>query len=1061
MATISSTAPSHSITLDSFNGETVFITGCSGFLGKVILEKLMRSFSCKRIYVLIRTKKNKDTRIRFRSDILGSQIFHTLRKEKGDNFEKWASELVVPVAGDLLLPGVGISDSDRVSLRRELNVIIHSAASVDFDLPLEEATAINVDGSLAILDLAKECMHLRSLVHVSTCYVNSPQRGTVQERIYDSPFDVDLVYRRIKSSSSEELARDRAEIIGGWPNSYTLTKFLAEHLLTKRAHGSVPLVICRPAIISAALAEPVPGWTDCISAASAVFLAIGMGICPVMPGSMWSVGDVVPVDLCAHMIIAGTALAGPVVPPVVHCGSSSWGEPMTWFSAIDAVCQYFNTFPLARRVRAPTVRMVPNQTSFDIQRYLNNHLPQRIAQFMESVSGSKTLSQLARAIRQGDRVVDAFSYFTLNEWVFESFTLKQQVEVSPPGLLLANRVAQIDWFQYMYVVCYGMRKYCLGEAHAEVPLNQSVVGDALARAKVELINAQHPNPVSAWFAHIFWASNGVQMNYVAATHSALERGVMEAMALSAADAPIARKMLHSFGTKFDYTNTRFFGYTLQKVFANMYDRVAVNEDVLTQVKDADCPVLLIPTHRSYMDFLILSFILFAYHQKLPFIASGEDFQKIPGVASFLRKSGAFFMKRKLDPKTDPLYVAVFKAYFQQIILKHGLVEFFIEGGRSRTGCQLHPKFGLLAFAMELFFENKVDNLLIVPVSMSYERVLEAESFPRELLGERKTKESLSRLVSAVSSLGTKYGRAHVVLGEPISVNEWIQGCPNSDTATTVRKLGLHIGSCLESNLVIMSTHLVAAVLLANRHSMQISDLVTQVEILRNEVRDRGRIMEVPTMGTCATTVETCLKTHFEKLVVCKGESVEIVLGPENTLTLAYYRNQLMAVFAQEAFISVVLRAGPLSRPVLEAEVSFVAALCGKVADFRLVGEMVERGTLTEEKRGSEIFYSLNPIVRDRVAFVCSLVYPQIDTAWATAVAAQQGVDSQEIARTCDYEESRSLEAIKVATHAFVNLGLMEKNRRLTDPMLALKISKYRKPHKLVASMPLVAAAARL
>ena len=1102
------------ISSECFRDQTLFVTGCSGFLGKVVLEKLMRSFECKRIYVLLRTKKNKDTRLRFRSDILGSEIFHTLRKEKGEGFDRWANSLVVPIAGDLLVSRIGISDPDRARLCSEVNVIIHSAASVDFDLPLEEATAINVDGSLAMLELAQECTQLRSHVHVSTCYVNAHLNGIVKETVYPSPFDIHEMYARIKRSSSDQLARDRQSILGEWPNTYTFTKFLTEHLLLAK-RGSVPLVVCRPSIISAALQEPVPGWTDCISAASAVFLAIGMGIIPVMPGSLWNVADVIPVDVCAHMIIAATQLTTAAnAPPfsITHCGTSSFEEPMAWFSAVDAVCEYFTTHRLANRIRSASVKLVPNEVSFDIQRYLSTHLPQRLVQFMEAVSGSPTLTQLAKAIRGGDRVVSAFSHFTINEWIFESALLTNSVFADPPTLLLLS-VRQIDWMQYIHVVCYGMRKFCLGEAHAEVPLNMSIVGDVLSRTKVAMAEAQHPNPFTAWFADILWAKGGAQMNYAVATHASVERGVLRNPQVVAVMEKLVRgkktpelvradaiRVLHSIGTKFDYSNTRFFGWTLQKVFSTLYERVSVNEDVLGKIADLErnwkstsngppSPILLIPTHRSYMDFLILSFILFAYHVKMPFIAAGEDFQKIPGINSFLRKSGAFFMKRKLDPKTDPLYVALFKGYFQQIILEHGLVEFFIEGGRSRTGQMLHPKFGLLSFAMELLFDKQLADLHIVPVSMSYERVLEAESFPRELLGESKAKESLARMVKAVSVLKTKYGRAHVVLGEPISVKEWIasevSSRPVCELTTdqrfdVVKRLGGHVTRCLSHGMVYMSTHLVAAVMLAGtRRGVRQVELISRVEWLRNEIRDRGQILEVPPTGTCSGTVETCLNFYLHSAINKVGEVVEIRSANlaetrHSTLTLAYYRNQLLSVFSGEAVVVVALLAsqpGLVGKTQLLKDALFVATLCGleelssEVLQNTIDKRLVEMGTLIEESVGGVISYRLNDQFVDRISFIAGLLHPQVDVAWVSAMAlgwnsnkaphtvAGLAADVQVLAkslideRIVRYHEACSLEGIKLALHAFVKSSIIDKNCavKVADlDSLVARIAKFRR-----------------
>ncbi len=170
----------------------------------------------------------------------------------------------------------------------------------------------------------------------------------------------------------------------------------------------------------------------------------------------------------------------------------------------------------------------------------------------------------------------------------------------------------------------------------------------------------------------------------------------------------------------------------------------------------DTPVVIIPTHRSYVDFLLMSYVLFAERLPAPNIVSGDDFLKMKGVAGLLRSSGAFFIKRK-ELQSDPFYKAILKEYMQQLLRQKQWVEFFIEGTRSRTGKMLPPKFGILTWVLELILEGSMEDILIQPVTINYERVLEAETFPMELLGEQKVQESLSRLVKSAKTLTMNFG----------------------------------------------------------------------------------------------------------------------------------------------------------------------------------------------------------------------------------------------------------------------------------------------------------------
>lgn len=148
----------------------------------------------------------------------------------------------------------------------------------------------------------------------------------------------------------------------------------------------------------------------------------------------------------------------------------------------------------------------------------------------------------------------------------------------------------------------------------------------------------------------------------------------------------------------------------------------------------DTPVVIIPTHRSYVDFLLMSYVLFAEQLTVPNIVSGDDFLKMKGVAGLLRSSGAFFIKRK-ELQSDPFYKAILKEYIQSLLKNKQWLEFFIEGTRSRTGKMLQPKFGILTWVLEMVLEGQMEDIIIQPVTINYDRVLEAETFPMELLGE--------------------------------------------------------------------------------------------------------------------------------------------------------------------------------------------------------------------------------------------------------------------------------------------------------------------------------------
>ena len=159
------------------------------------------------------------------------------------------------------------------------------------------------------------------------------------------------------------------------------------------------------------------------------------------------------------------------------------------------------------------------------------------------------------------------------------------------------------------------------------------------------------------------------------------------------------------------------------------------------------PIVFCPTHRSYVDFTILTLTMFFFGMEIPHVCSGEDFLNIMVVNDMLRSSGAFFMRRTF--KGDDLYRSIFTEYVKILSKDRAMMEFFIEGTRSRTNKIIEPKYGFLNFMTNTLFNREVEEITIVPMTINYMRTLEGETFPMELVGADKVKETLSRIIKAV------------------------------------------------------------------------------------------------------------------------------------------------------------------------------------------------------------------------------------------------------------------------------------------------------------------------
>ena len=235
--------------VESFYVEkNILITGCTGFVGKVLLEKFLFSLpQISRIYVFVRSKKGTSPHERFQKEILESPCFNRLKKQYA-NFDNFILPKLFPIGGDMLKKNLGLSAEDYRELCENVNVIINSAASVDFNLRLDLALQINTLGTLRVVELAKNSKNLKAFVQISTAYVNCNKDGWIQEKIYPLQNDPKQKLAELLRIPAELIEKQTSSIIGKYPNTYTFTKNLTENLLIKEAEG-LPLCILRPTII--------------------------------------------------------------------------------------------------------------------------------------------------------------------------------------------------------------------------------------------------------------------------------------------------------------------------------------------------------------------------------------------------------------------------------------------------------------------------------------------------------------------------------------------------------------------------------------------------------------------------------------------------------------------------------------------------------------------------------------------------------------------------------------------------------------------------------------------
>ncbi|XP_058249510.1 dihydroxyacetone phosphate acyltransferase [Hemibagrus wyckioides] len=386
---------------------------------------------------------------------------------------------------------------------------------------------------------------------------------------------------------------------------------------------------------------------------------------------------------------------------------------------------------------------------------------------------------------------------------------------------------------------------------------------------------------------------------------------------------------------------RLMGFALTKVFKRLFTSIRVNEDGLARLHQAiqEHPVILMPNHRSYIDFLVISYIMFTYDLSIPVIAAGIPLMGMSLVGEILRRSGAFFIRRAIGE--DKLYWAVLSEYVRTVV-RTGFapLEFYVEGLRSRTLKSLKPKLGMMQMILEPFFKGEVYDITLVPISISYDRVLEESLLAHELLGVPKPRETTRGLLKARRVLEENYGCMHVYFGNPVSVRELAKGRIQRNQYNLIpRDLPLKLSAELqdfvgevahllvllqERSLVLSPWSLMALILLQNPDGVDWNTFTHKTLRLRTLAAQLGARIDWPAQLPDSEVMSSSMALHHS-IVGSENGSVRLVeeAGPAPVteeeavfrrasvvLMCASYRNQALHVFTRPALVAVAMTTAP-------------------------------------------------------------------------------------------------------------------------------------------------------
>ena len=394
-----------SLITNALDGKRIGVTGATGFLGTAFVERLLRSVPGCEVALVVRAGKRTSAIDRVKREIFRNDCFDRLREQHrlaGTNFDDEMLRRVDVVEGDVSRDGLGLDDAG-LAILRDCHTVVHSAAAVAFDSPLDSAVETNLLGPTRVAEAMRKAGCVGHLVAISTCYVAGSRRGDAPEKLLpDTPFateanwqsevaasrrlrsDFDAKSREIKqleqfrkrarselgaagtpllSAKTEKLREDwvrerlveagRARAASlGWPDAYAYTKALGERALLQ-TRADVPVTIIRPSIIESSLSEPRPGWIRGFRMAEPVIISYARGLLKEFPGVPEGVVDVIPVDQVVAAMIAVCAIGPDASGPTVFQVASGSRKPLRYREMVDTIADWFTEHPLYDREGQP------------------------------------------------------------------------------------------------------------------------------------------------------------------------------------------------------------------------------------------------------------------------------------------------------------------------------------------------------------------------------------------------------------------------------------------------------------------------------------------------------------------------------------------------------------------------------------------------------------------------------------------------------------------------------------------------------------------------------------
>jgi len=353
----------------------------------------------------------------------------------------------------------------------------------------------------------------------------------------------------------------------------------------------------------------------------------------------------------------------------------------------------------------------------------------------------------------------------------------------------------------------------------------------------------------------------------------------------------------------------------------MFDGVSTNHAVINEVKNMSQkgPLVLIPCHKSHIDYLVLDYVLYCNNLQVPHIAAGKNLSFWP-MGPIFRSGGAFFLRRSFGGAV--LYSRVFAEYIHKLLEEGYNVEQFIEGGRSRTGKLLMPKLGLLSILINAFKNGACEDMIIVPIYIGYDRIIEEKSYLHELGGGQKEPENFIQVIRARKFLKKRYGKIYIQFHEPISLNQLLSRYNQplgqmtaKETNTLIRNLGYRVLNAI-NRVSVVTAHAVVASAILNFHkdTFSFGELLDVTKIYLKYLTVQNAKLADTLVFDRRRAIEQAIDSYSQRKFIErieKGKKEQdaeayFSINQDRRLHLEYYKNNCIAFFIPAAYTALAI-----------------------------------------------------------------------------------------------------------------------------------------------------------